>query len=165
MFKEIALLFRHKVFLKNNTSQRKRKFSLLYLIGMSAFFLFFITRMFNNVYTQLSQIVVGGINYGDVYLNFLMTLIAIFFVISFASMMSFQLKKNEEIEFLLTLPIRKSSIVSYQLLTSGISMFFSLIMFLSPVIVFLSRRPVNEIITGVFGVIINIMLYIFLGAL
>lgn len=165
MFKEIALLFRHKVFLKNSTSQRKRKFSLLYLIGMSAFFLFFITRMFNDVYTQLSQIVVGGINYGDVYINFLMTLIAIFFVISFASMMSFQLKRNDEIEFLLTLPIRKSSIVTYQLLTSGISMFFSLIMFLSPVIVYLSKRPIDEIILGTLGIIINILFLVLLGAI
>ncbi len=165
MFKEIALLFQHKVFLKNSTSQKKRKFSVLYLIGMSAFFLFFITRMFNNVYTQLSQIVVSGVNYGDVYINFLLTLIAIFFVISFASMMTFQLKRNEEIEFLLTLPIKKSSIVTYQLLTSGISMFFSLIMFLSPVIVYLSKRPLNEIIFGSIGIIINIVFLILLGAL
>ena len=164
MFKEIALLFRHKVFLKNSTSQRKRKFSVLYLIGMSAFFLFFITRMFDDVYTQLSQIVVEGINYGDVYINFLLTLIALFFVISFASMMSFQLKRNEEIEFLLTLPIRKTSIVTYQLLTSGISMFFSLIMFLSPVIVYLSRKPLNEIIIGTVGIIINLVFLILLGA-
>ena len=166
MLKEIALLFRHKIFLKNTVSEnkRKRKFSVLYLLGISAFFLFFITRMFNDVYTQLSQIVVSGINYGDVYINFLLTLIAIFFVISFASMMSFQLKRNEEIDFLLTLPIRKSSIVTYQLLTSGISMFFSLIMFLSPVIVFLSGRPLNEIIFGTVGVIINIIFLILLGA-
>src|SRR6056297_1495991 len=165
MFKEIALLFRHKVFLKNSTSQRKRKFSVLYLVGMSAFFLFFITRMFDDVYSQLSRIVVEGINYGDVYINFLLTLIALFFVISFASMMSFQLKRNEEIEFLLTLPIRKSSIVTYQLLTSGISMFFSLIMFLSPVIVFLSKQPLNEIIFGSIGIIINILFLVLLGAI
>src|SRR6056297_793535 len=164
MFKEIALLFRHKVFLKNSTSQRKRKFSVLYLVGMSAFFLFFITRMFDDVYSQLSRIVVEGINYGDVYINFLLTLIALFFVISFASMMSFQLKRNEEIEFLLTLPIRKGSIVTYQLLTSGISMFFSLIMFLSPVIVYLSRRPVSAIIIGTIGMIINLVFLILLGA-
>lgn len=165
MIKDIALLFRHKLFLNNSSTVEKKRFGVLYLIFISAFLLFFITRTLNDVYIQLSRIVVQGVNYGDVYINFLLTLIAVFFILSFASMMSFQLKRNEEIDFLLTLPIKKSSIVSYQLLTSGIAMFFSLIMFLSPVIVFLSKRPLNEIIIGSFGVVINVLFIIFLGAI
>ena len=165
MIRDISLLFRHRLFMKTNSSEKKRTFSFIYLIGISVFFLFLITRMFDQIYTQLSQISVQGIHYGDIYIHFLLTLTAIFFVISFASMMSFQLKRNEEIEFLLTLPIRKSSIVTYQLLTSGISMFFSLILFLSPIIVYLSKRPINEIFLGVIGIIFNIVFLVLLGAL
>ena len=165
MFRDISLLFKHRLFMNTNSSGKKRNFQFIYLIGITCFFLFLITRLFDQIYTQFSRISIEDIHYGDIYFYFLLTLTAIFFVISFASMMSFQLKRNEEIEFLLTLPIRKSAIVTYQLLTSGISMFFSLILSLSPIIVYLSKKPLNEIILGSIGVLFNILFLILLGAL
>ncbi len=164
MFEDIRVFFKHKLFLKSDPNKRGGKFSRYYLIFFSGFFLFFITNTLNDMYGQLSQINVQDANFGEVYINLVITMIAIFFLMSFSTMMSYQLKRNEEIEFLLSLPVRKSSIVSYQLITSGISMFFALIMFLGPSIVYLINTPSGNIIFGSIGVFLELLVIVFSGA-
>ncbi|HOO33778.1 MAG TPA: hypothetical protein PLO84_11350 [Thermotogota bacterium] len=165
MFHDLSVLLKYKVFMENSNSKKRQKNSLLFLVLFCFGFLFLISKNLLTVYNELSVLTFANGNFGDIYMNFIITFFSLFFILSFSSMMSFHLKKNEEIDFLLTLPIKKSSIVTYNLIISGISMLLYLVIYLAPVIAFFSNKTPSFIIFGSIGVLMSVLLLVFISSI
>ncbi len=165
MLHDLSVLLKHKVFMDNAKGKSRNKYGLIYLIVFACGFLFLISKNMVDIYNQMAVLTFNHVNFGDIYMNFVVTIFSLFFILSFSSMMSFQLKRNEEIDFLMTLPIRKSSIVSYHLIISGVSMVLFLVLYLAPVLAFFMNKSLLFITLGAFGVTLSIILLIFMSAL
>lgn len=92
---------------------------------------------FRNLPQNLAQQV------GAMFLNFSLTIFSIFYVVGFVGNAMYSLARNDETEYLLTLPIRRQSLVLYNILVSSNSQFYTVAFLLGAVLGYASGLELN----------------------
>lgn len=80
---------------------------------------------------------------GTMFLNFSLTIFSIFYVVGFVGNAMYSLARNDETEYLLTLPIRRQSLVLYNILVSSNSQFYTVAFLLGAVLGYASGLELN----------------------
>jgi len=83
-----------------------------------------------NVYGATSGVAVEGVSLGKVMAGFFLTISGLFFLISFSATSSYLFMRNDEIDMLLVLPVKRVSIIVYQIIISTLYQGLTLSVFL-----------------------------------
>jgi len=125
--REFFILLKYGIAL-SNISRGKNKKASLYSAIIPAILIGFVSFMITkNTFEILSNVDPLA---PYIFINFWTTLISIFFIVGFVGLAVNSFTLNEEIEFLLNLPIRRSTIAIYQIFTSTVSQFFALFLYI-----------------------------------
>jgi len=93
---------------------------------------------------------------GTMFLNFSLTIFSIFYVVGFVGNAMYSLARNDETEYLLTLPIRRKSLVLYNILVSSNSQFYTVAFLLGAVLGYASGLELN-----LFSNILRVFLHVY----
>lgn len=138
---------------KSNTNISRRFFNQLigYLIGsvpLGAFVFIFSNKIFQQLYA-VDQLAAKYL------FLFWITLLSLFFAVGFIGLAMYSLSRNDEIELLLTMPISRSTLTSFQIFSATISQIYVLVFFIAiSLAYFLSVK--ENILLGVFKILIHI---------
>lgn len=105
---------------------------------------------FRNLPQNLAQQV------GTMFLNFSLTIFSIFYVVGFVGNAMYSLARNDEIEYLLTLPIRRQSLVLYNIVVSSNSQFYTVAFLLGAVLGYASGLGLN-----LFANVLRVFLHVY----
>ncbi|MBO8161026.1 MAG: hypothetical protein H0Z24_05270 [Thermosipho sp. (in: Bacteria)] len=121
--------------------------SLISSLPLGILVFFFSKDLFTKLYSIDPQIT-------KLMLLFWMTILSLFFIIGFVGMAMYSLSRNDEIELLLTMPIKRRTLTAYQLFVSTISQMFVLSFYF---FIYLSYTFVTKenIILGLFKVFVH----------
>jgi len=125
---DLKLFFKYKLFMfPGKKGTRGGISSQLFVFAvftvMIGFFLW-------EVYGATAGVEVEGIALGKVMAGFFLTISGLFFLISFSATSSYLFMRNEEIDMLLVLPVRRVSIIAYQIMISTVYQGLTLSVFL-----------------------------------
>lgn len=104
---------------KYNSFKNQLILSLLGSLPLGIVIFFFTKDLFTKLYAADPQI-------SKLMFLFWMTILSLFFIVGYIGMAMYSLSRNEEIEFLLTLPIKRRTLTIYQIFVSTISQLFVL---------------------------------------
>lgn len=155
--REFLILFKYGIAF-SQVSKRKNKKGSLYsyivsviLIGLMSFF------FTKDIFVTLAQIDSLA---PKIFMNFWATLISLFFIVGFIGLAINSFTLNEEIEFLLNLPIKRSVLAVYQIFVSTLTQFFALFLYIGVYASYIavSNNTFLEIIKGLIQIIFTISL-------
>lgn len=89
-----------------------------------------ISFVFYDFFKSASQIQIGRYNLATVFLSYWSILMGGIFIVSFVPSLVSSFVRNEEIQFLLTLPVKRSTIVFYQMILTLVLQSFTVIVYL-----------------------------------
>lgn len=104
---------------KYNSFKNQLILSLLGSLPLGIVVFFFTKDLFTKLYSVDPQI-------SKLMFLFWITILSLFFIVGYLGMAMYSLSRNEEIEFLLTLPIKRRTLTIYQIFVSTISQLFVL---------------------------------------
>jgi len=166
MIRDLKLLFKYNVFMRVQSNKKTASKTgwlktLIIIAAISAPLGF----TFYNLINNMMGIMVDGVSFAKIYIEFMASTFGIFFVVSFGSMMSYQFIKNEETEFLSPLPISKQAIIIHQFLSSLLVQSFMLIMIFIPVLIYAFKLGIVSGLMGIISAIITILFFALLGGI
>ncbi|HPP70997.1 MAG TPA: hypothetical protein PLK95_09775 [Pseudothermotoga sp.] len=86
--------------------------------------------LFYDLFKSLKDVIVGNVDLATLFVANWSVLMAGMFILSFVPSLVNSFVKNEEIQLLLTMPIRRSTIVLYQAILTSVLQSFSIVMYL-----------------------------------
>lgn len=141
---DLKLLFKYKLFTFPNRNGTRGGFSgqlIIFLLftGMIGFFLW-------GVYGSTAGVEIEGTPIASVMAGLFLTVSGLFFLTSFSATVSYLFMRNQEVDMLLVLPIKRASIVIYQIAISTLYQGLTLSVFLGIAIPFHLRADPSPVI-------------------
>lgn len=155
---DLKLLFKYRLFTFPNRNGTRGGFNSQIVVFL--IFTFMIGFFLRTVFGPLSGIKVEGVPVSNVMAAFFLTISGVFFLMSFSATSSYLFMRNEEIDMLLVLPVKRVSIVIYQIAISTVYQGLTLSVFLGIALPF-HLRAENSPLTGIpalIFLIVNIVL-------
>jgi ABC-2 type transport system permease protein len=115
---DLKLFFKHKLFLF--PGKRGNRGGLSGQLFIFAVFAIMIGTFLWEVYGSTAGVSIEGVSLGKVMAGFFLTISGFFFLISFSATSSYLFMRNEEIDMLLVLPVKRVSIIAYQIMISTV---------------------------------------------
>lgn len=134
---------------KYNLLKNQLILSLIGSVPLGIIIFFFTKDLFTNLYSVDPRI-------SKLMFLFWMTILSLFFIIGYLGMAMYSLSRNEEIELLLTMPIKRRTLTIYQIFVSTISQMFVLSFYF---FIYLSYMIVTKdnIILGITRLLVHFM--------
>lgn len=161
---ELKTFFRYQLFTRNPQRQRKMNFGPLNMVMSFGIFFVMILMFFTPVLKQVSQIVVEGINMADVLVGTILTFAGISLVLGIFSSSVYMFIKNEELEMLLTMPVKRWTMVIYQLIICQVYQSTPAAMFLGISITYFIAMGKN-IFLGILASLLLTMVLLLIGTI
>ncbi len=138
---DLKLFFKHKLFLFPGKRGNRGGLSSQFLIFV--IFAVMIGAFLWEVYGATAEVSIEGVALGKVMAGFLLTISGFFFLISFSATSSYLFMRNEEIDMLLVLPVKRASIIAYQIMISTLYQGLTLSVFIGIALPFHLRVDPN----------------------
>lgn len=155
---ELKTFFKYQLFTRNPQKQRRINFGLFNMVMSFGIFFIMILMFFTPVLKQVSQVVVEGINMADVLVGTVLTFAGISLIFGVFSSAVYMFMRNEEMEMLLTMPIKRWTMVIYQLIICQVYQSTPAAMFLGISITYFAATGKNIFIGIVASLLITIVL-------